>query len=100
MQSRLACYLTLRAVKELLDVELRLVALLFRALHSARGDVCAPCDENSFCLMSFASLPAAANNVFISRQLFGSDRTARVKPSGRDADFDSHSKFSAVGKLG
>ena len=42
----------------------------------------------------------AADEVFETGQLFGTDRAARMHLAGGDADFRAHAEFTPVGKLG
>lgn len=47
-----------------------------------------------------AGLAGAANHILVAGQLFGPDWTTGVELVGGDADFRTHAKFTAIGKLG
>ena len=49
--------------------------------------------------LSRAYLASAVNYVLVTGQLFGTDRSARMDPSGGDTDFSPHTEFTAIGEL-
>jgi len=50
--------------------------------------------------VSGPGLAGSPNQIFVTGQLLGADRAARVQFTGRNADFGAHAKFSSIGELG
>ena len=52
------------------------------------------------CPSSRPDLPAAADDVFVARELLDTDRAARVEFVGRDPDLGAHAELATVRELG